>query len=68
MPGGQKTTDKGHLTQAESQKASWRKVSPAGTSGGREGRDFLFYLHFYIPSKLQLETTKLLQDSLGFRR
>lgn len=27
-----------------------------------------FALHLYIPSKLQLKTTKLLQDSLGLRR
>lgn len=38
-----------------------------GPKGG-EGRGFLLYLHFYIPSKLQLEFTKLFQDGLGLRR
>lgn len=45
-----------------------RRVTPSRTPKGREDRGFPLYLHFYIPSKLQLETTKLLQDSLGLRR
>ena len=32
------------------------------------GPNFAFALHFHIPSKLQLETTKLLQDSPSLRR
>ena len=32
------------------------------------GPNWAFALHFYIPSKFQLETTKLLRESLGLRR
>lgn len=51
----------------ESLGGSGRSPSPCGSRWGQD-RGFLAYLHFYIPSKLQLKTIKLLEDSLGLRR